>query len=340
MAATIRDVAREAGVAVSTVSRALNGSANIAEATRARVLAAAAALRFTPSSAARSLITGRTHAVGVVLPALYGEYFSELIRGIDGAARERGLHLLLSSWHGEAAQAAAALRALHGRVDGVLLMSLHADARSAYAALLADVSPELPTVLLGSRPRVGPHASFTLDNFGGARAMTRHLLGAGRRRVAFVAGPADNHEAAERLRGYRAALAEANARECVLEGDFGEASGREAGRRIAAMARRPDAVFAASDMMAIGVLGALADAGLRVPADVALAGFDDSALARHVRPALTTVRVHVAELGALALARLADEIGGPRRKPVHRTVAAEIVVRASCGASLPAAAAA
>ncbi|HSN32920.1 MAG TPA: LacI family DNA-binding transcriptional regulator, partial [Ideonella sp.] len=205
MASTIRDVARAAGVAVSTVSRALNGSRNIAEPTRVRVLAAASALHFTPSSAARSLITGRTNAVGAVLPALYGEYFSELIRGIDVAARERGLHLLLSSSHGDVAEAAAALRALHGRVDGVLLMSLHADARSAYVALLADVSPELPTVLLGSRPRVGPHASFTLDNFGGARAMTRHLLGAGRRRVAFVAGPADNHEALERLRGYRAA---------------------------------------------------------------------------------------------------------------------------------------
>jgi LacI family transcriptional regulator len=331
MAQTIKDVARLAGVSVSTVSRALNGSRNITEETREKVLSTASALRFTPSSAARSLITGRTHTVGAVLPELYGEYFSELIRGIDLAAQERGLHLLLSSSHGDAADAASALRALHGKVDGVLLMSLHADTRGSRLALLAGLPPGLPAVLVGTRLEASGHSSFVLDNHGGALALTRHLLAQGRRRIAFIAGPEGNHEAAERLRGYRSALDEIGARELLWPGDFTEASGFAAGGEIAALRQRPDAVFAASDMMAIGALAAFGAAGLEVPRDIALAGFDDTALGRYVVPALTSVRVQVARLGALALERLAREIEtSPRRgRPVHRVVGAEVVVRAS-----------
>ena len=128
MASTIRDVARVAGVSVATVSRALNGATNVLPETRERILQAARELRFTPSGAARSLITRRTDTIGALLPDLHGEYFSELIRGIDQAARARGLHLLLSSSHGDAHEAAAALRAMSGRVDGLLVMTPHADA--------------------------------------------------------------------------------------------------------------------------------------------------------------------------------------------------------------------
>lgn len=330
MATTIKDVARAAGVSVATVSRALNGTEKITPETRQRVLAVAQEMRFTPSSAARSLITRRTHAVGALLPDLYGEYFSELIRGMDLKARARGLHLLVSSSHGDASEAAAALRAMHGRVDGLLVMSPHLNT----AALADNLPPGLPVVLISTRLPDSGVSSFAVDNHAGAFAMTRHLISRGHRRIAFIAGPENNYEAQERLRGYRSALAELlpKARELVFAGDFNEESGWRAGSEIATMAERPQAVFAGNDMMAIGCLAALADAGLRVPQDVALAGFDDIPIARYVSPPLTTVRVRIAELGSLALDRLASAIENPGRSAAHhQTLRAELVVRQSCG---------
>jgi LacI family transcriptional regulator len=146
MPATIKDVARAAGVSVATVSRALNGLDNVLPDTRQRILDAARELRFTPSGAARSLITRRTDTIGALLPDLHGEYFSELIRGIDQAARARGLHLLVSSSHGDADEAAAALRAMNGRVDGLLVMSPHADGDF----LQHNLPGRLPAVLLNT----------------------------------------------------------------------------------------------------------------------------------------------------------------------------------------------
>ena len=329
MATTIKDVARVAGVSVATVSRALNGAENVTAETRQRVRAAAIELRFTPSSAARSLITRRTHTVGALLPDLYGEYFSELIRGIDLKARARGLHLLVSSSHGDASEAASALRAMHGRVDGLLVMTPHIDA----ASLSANLPHDLPVVLINTRLPEEGLSSFAVDNHGGAFAMTRHLISRGHQRLAFIAGPCNNYEAQERLRGYRSALASLlpGVAELVLAGDFTEESGWRAGSEIATLAQRPTAVFCGNDMMAIGCLAAFAEAGVRVPHDIALAGFDDIPIARYVTPPLTTVRVRIAELGSLALDRLASAIENPGRSAAqHQTLRAELVVRQSC----------
>ncbi len=329
MAITIKDVARLASVSVATVSRALNGAENILPETRARVMTAAQELRFTPSSAARSLISRRTHTVGALLPDLYGEYFSELIRGIDLKARARGLHLLVSSSHGDASEAAAALRAMLGRVDGLLVMSPHVDT----ASLAANLPHGLPVVLINTRLPDAAVASFAIDNHGGAFAMTRHLVSRGHRLIAFIAGPDNNYEAQERLRGYRSALAELlpSQPELVLPGDFNEETGWRAGSEIATLAQRPSAVFCGNDMMAIGCLAALAEAGVRVPQDIAVAGFDDIPIARYLTPPLTTVRVRIAELGSLALDRLASAIENPGRSAAqHQTLRAELVVRQSC----------
>ena len=335
MPATIKDVARAAGVSVASVSRAMNGADNVLPQTRQRILDAAKQLRFTPSGAARSLITRRTDTIGALLPDLHGEYFSELIRGIDQAARARGLHLLVSSSHGNADEAAAALRAMNGRVDGLLVMSPHADAEF----LSHNLPGSLPAVLINTMIDLPGHAAFAVDNFGGARAMTRHLVATGRKRIAFIGGPLDNPEAQERLRGYYAGL-RAGMRECVFEGDFTEASGASAGRRIAQAKQRPQAVFAANDMMAIGCLTALGEAGLRVPDDVALAGFDDIPIARYVAPALTTIRVPIAALGIAALEALVKAFKAPLTSPTpanYTTVLpVELVVRNSCGAGPPA----
>ena len=328
MATTIKDVARMAGVSVATVSRTLNGHANVTAQTRGHVLGVVAQLRFVPSSAARSMITRRTHTVGALLPDLHGEYFSELIRGIDLAARARGLHLLVSSSHGDAAEAAAALRAMNGRVDGLLVMSPHVSADF----LWGNVADDLPAVLMNTHVAGSQHSSFAVDNHGGARAMVGHLVGRGHRDIAFIAGPESNFEAQERLRGYRAAIADLlpGVPEQVLQGDFTKESGYRAGSQVVALTRRPSAVFASNDMMAIGCLAALNEAGLQVPNDIALAGFDDVPVSRYVSPPLTTVRARITELGGLALERLASEIEeAEHHTPLHQTLRAELVVRQS-----------
>jgi LacI family transcriptional regulator len=162
--------------------------------------------------------------------------------------------------------------------------------------------------------------------------MVRHLVECGHRDIAFIAGPESNFEAHERLLGYRAALAELlpDATEHVLQGDFTQESGWRAGNQIAALTQRPSAVFAGNDMMAIGCLAALNEAGIAVPDEIALGGFDDIPMSRYVNPPLTTVRARITELGGLALERLASEIEEPQRStPQHQTLRADLVVRQS-----------
>lgn len=329
-AATIKDVAREAGVSVASVSRALNGGGGVTAETSQRIHEAAQRLHYVPHAAARMLITRRTNTVGALLPDLHGEFFSELIRGIDQAARARGLHLLVSSSHDGAEDAAAALRAMQGRVDGLLILSNHVDA----AFLRSNLPTGLPAVLLNSAVKNPAYAVLNIDNYGGAHAMVRHLLEAGHAGVTFIAGPTDSFDAQQRELGYRAALARhvPHAAPDVVAGDFSEEAGYRAGRQLLARTPRPRAVFAANDMMAVGCLSAFKEAGVEVPRDIALAGFDDIPIARYVTPPLCTVRVRIAELGRSALEQLAARLEDPRRAtPSSHTLACEIVTRASCG---------
>ena len=325
---TIKDVARQANVSVATVSRALNGQPNVAEDVRKRVLAVAEQLRYSPNHAARSLSSRRTQTIGVVLPELHGEFFSELMRGIDQVAREHRLHLLVSSYHGNPQEQGVALRTMRGRVDGLLLMSPFVAGAEALAADL----PSMPVVLMNPAVALDGLPSIGVDNHGGAMAMMRHLLLAGHRRIAFVAGPEDNFDARERLRGYRDALAESACASApwVLQGDFDEASGARAGHALLQGGERPDAVFAANDMMALGCLFALRQGGVRVPEDVALAGFDDIPLSRYVHPPLTTMRVEIAELGGRAIHRLLEAgDDGPGEPATPELLAPRLVVRES-----------
>jgi len=332
MKVTIRDVAREAGVSVATVSRVFNGSGPVREHTRQRILEVADRLRYVPNSTARSLIMRRTGNLGVLLPDLYGEFFSEVIRGIDGAARACGYHVLLSSSHADRNELVAALRAMRGRVDGLVVMSPDIDEEG----LRANLPESLPVVLLNCAVSGSDYDALTIDNFGGARAMVEHLLALGHRRIAMIAGPARNHDASERLRGYRAALEAAGAEfrdEWVLPGDFTESGGHSAAERFLALDPRPTAIFAANDSMAIGAISRLREAGLVVPDDVAVAGFDDIPIAAYVTPPLSSVQVAIAELGSRAVGRLVEAIEEKnqhvRRQEVLPT---RLVIRASCGA--------
>ncbi len=331
MAVTIKDVAREARVSVASVSRALNNHGGVTQETQRRIHEVAKRLRYVPHSAAQSLITRRTHTIGALLPDLYGEFFSELIRGIDLAARGRRLHLLVSSSHGHASEAAAALRAMQGRVDGMLILSPHVDAEF----LRANLPDAMPAVLLNSAVRDPAYAVLNVDNYAGAFAMVRHLLEHGRGGVGFIAGPEGNFDAQERDRGYRAAMAQhaPGAPLDVIAGDFSEESGYRAGREWLQRQQRPRAIFAANDMMAVGCLYALKEGSLDVPSDIALGGFDDIPIARYVTPPLSTVRVSIADLGRQALERLAGQLDVPGQPPADaHTLGCDIVIRDTCGA--------
>ncbi len=329
--ATIRDVAGAAGVSVATVSRVVNGTAVVRRETRLRVEAQVERLRYAPNAAARSLITNRTSTIGVVLPDIWGEYFSEVIRGIDLSARQAGYHVLVSSSHSDVAETRDVLRTMHGRVDGVIVMSPHASPR----ALEGCLPPSLPVVFLNSVPGGAIRAAINVDNRGGARAMVAHLLGLGHRRLAFVTGPASNFDAAQRRRGCRDALRAAGLgpdAATEVEGDFGEESGRIAGEVLLRQSPRPSAIFAANDSMAIGVLFALRRAGVRVPEEIAVAGFDDIPIARFASPPLSTVRLDIRTLGERALARLLAGISGEgASNAVREVLPIRLVLRESTG---------
>lgn len=305
--ATIRDVAREAAVSVASVSRVLNGHENVRPALRLRVETAAAALGYVMHAGARNLSLARANAIGVVLPDLHGEFFSEVLRGMDRAASARGLQLLLSNMHHDPLRAEGALQTMRGRVDGMIVMAPHVDP----GQLAAQLPRSVPTVFVNCAPHSEQRAEIRVDNFAAAAAMTRHLIATGCRRIVHVSGPPENSEAQERVRGYIAAIAEVDGlAPRVIAGDFMEESGVAAAGALLHDIDAVDGVFAANDMMALGVLLTLRRAGIAVPHHVAIGGFDDVPLARMVSPALTTMRVDIAGIGARAIARLTALIAG------------------------------
>jgi LacI family transcriptional regulator len=324
---TIRDVARAAGVSVATVSRVQNGSALVKEATRQRVGEVVRRLGYAPHAAARTLITSRTSTIGVLLPDLYGEFFSEVIRGIDQTAQRHGFHLLVSSSHDEAEAVRTALRSMRGRVDGLIVMWPELD-----ESMLPNFPAGFPVVLLSAPLVTSGFDVIRIANFEGAYDMVSHLLQLGHRRIGILKGAEGNADASERLRGYRAALVDAGIEPGPFEaaGAFTEESGFHAARDLLHREVAPTAIFAANDAMAIGALSALRDASLHVPDDVALAGFDDIPMARYMDPPLSTVRVNISALGELATTRLLAAVRDrENHTPRMETLPTTVVLRGS-----------
>ena len=330
---TLEEVASRAGVSRATVSRVVNGSTRVSAEIRRDVQDAIAALGYVPNRAARSLVTGRTGSIGVVIAEPTGRLFSEpffprLLRGVSGALSARDLQLvLLMPGTTEDAQRTGDYL-LAGHVDGVVLVSLHS--QDPLPSLLAHAS--LPLVLVG-RPPSGVTASFVdVDNRQGARSAVEHLIAGGRRVIATITGPADMPVGVDRLAGYRDALTEAGLAvepRLIVNGDFTQASGASAVTRLLAARPDIDAVFAASDLMASGALSALLAAGRDVPGDVAVVGYDDSLVATSTHPQLTSVHQPIEEMG-LEAARLLIEAIEASDRPKRRVIlATELVKRAS-----------
>lgn len=319
--ATIRDVAREAAVSVASVSRVMNGHENVRAALKLRVENAAAALGYVPHAGARNLSLARANAIGVVLPDLHGEFFSEFLRGMDREASARGFQLLLSNIHADPDHAVAALRTMRGRVDGLIVMAPHI----APDLLAAQLPAGLPAVMVNCAPHDVRRAAIRIDNVVGAAAMVDHLVASGRRRIVHLSGPDDNVEAADRIAGYCAAMARHGLVSRVIQGDFNESSGAAAAALILSDSVGTDALFAANDMMAVGAMEALRRGGLTIPDDIAVAGFDDIPLARLMSPGLTTMSTDIATLGGQAMTRLADIVAGTPDDAVHFAIPRLIV---------------
>ncbi|RAY11626.1 LacI family transcriptional regulator [Actinomadura craniellae] len=327
---TLEQVAARAGVGRGTVSRVVNGSPKVSPQAREAVLRAIKELGYVPNRAARALVTRRTDTVALVLSEgerrLFEEpYFAEIIRGISSALNDTGLQLLFTL-----AQSARDRERLEHyltghHVDGVLLISLHGDDPLPHR--LEDSG--VPTVL-GGRPIGSDTARMSYvdaDNEGGAYQAVAHLVAQGRGRIATIAGPADMGVGIDRLAGYRRALA--GRAELVVHGDFSEADGRRAMHELLDLDPGLDAVFVASDNMAIGALGALKERGRTVPGDVAVVGFEDSAGARRTDPPLTSVHQPTERMGREMVRLLVARIRGEEHERAHVVVHTHLVVRES-----------
>jgi LacI family transcriptional regulator len=314
-------------VSATTVSRVFNHDHLVNSETREHVLSVARRMGYSPNATARSLSQGRTRSLGIILPAPHGEFFSELIRGVDEAAQEADHFLLIASSHYDPEEGASALQSLAGRVDGLIIMTPRVQA----SVLTEGVDLNVPVVFVNSEIGGSPYDLFTIENREGAARVVTHLIEQGRTRIAAIAGPAGSTDVEERLAGYHDALEEHGlSPAAVIDGAFTQESGYEAGKKIVDLSERPDAVFACNDYMALGAMAAFREAGVRVPDDVAVAGFDDIVNARYANPPLTTVHVPVYEIGHRAGKRLLKRIqSDPSPAAEQFRLPHELKVRAS-----------
>ena len=329
---TLEEVARRAGVGRGTASRVVNGATQVSDSARTKVQAAIDELGYVPNRAARALVTRQTESVALVVSESDERFFAEpffaaIVRGVSTELATTRYRLLLSILQSPRDRVRIESFLTPQHVDGVLLLSLHGD----------DPLPNrlenrgLPAVLGGRPAGTEPSCYVDVDNEAGAALAVTHLLRSGRRHVATVTGPQDMAAGVGRLAGWRRALTDAGVGvddELVVHGDFGEASGASGAHRL--LERRPDidAVFAASDPMALGVLHTLAERGRSCPGDVAVVGFDDSPIARHSAPPLTTVHQPVEAMGRQMVRLLVDRMaGGPGQQ--HVVLDPHLVVRAS-----------
>jgi len=335
----LEDIAKLAGVSRSTVSRVVNEDPNVGKATREKVLQIIQQANYHPNIAARGLAAGRTRILGIVIPravsALFTDpYFPLLIQGISTTCNSSDYSVML--WLAEPEYERRMIRKIlySGLIDGVIVASAQLEDSMVEALTEGD----LPFILVGRHSSGGAVSYVDIDNVGSARDIVLHLLRQGYRRIATITGPRSMVPGVDRLEGYLSALRHRGLTpdpSLIVEGDFTDAGGEAAMQRLLPL--RPEAVFAASDMMAEGALRALREAGRRVPADIAVVGFDDMPFAPRTDPPLTTVRQPVHRMGVVVAETLIDMIENPDPAPRRVILPTEIVIRKSCGSSRPAA---
>lgn len=310
MSPTIRDVARVAGVGVATVSRVLNSSGYVKPETRQKVLAAAGELGFVPSQLARGLVRRLSATAGLVIPDITNPFFPAITRGVEDRASEAGYTVFLCNTDNDPALEALDVQKLRERrVDGIIFVGT-TDRRELVERLLAD---EIPVVVTDRQVDHADIDSVLVENAWGAMAACLHLIDLGHSRIAHAAGHRLTRTGQDRCNGYRMALEQAGIpcdESLVCWGDFTLESGYAVAQILLGRSPRPTAIFAANDQMAFGVMRAAEEAGISVPDELSIVGFDDIQMASVVRPGLTTVRQPAYEMGRLAMSLLLERING------------------------------
>jgi LacI family transcriptional regulator len=329
---TIRDVAREAGVSPATAARALAGYGHVSAAARDRVEQAAAAIGYRPNVVARALVSGATQTVGLVVGDIENPFFATAARGLADVLERRGYTLLLANSDEDAGREQRSVEALLARrVDALVVVPAPGDDGGYLRRVVREGRP----VVLLDRPLPDLDVDAVLvDNEGGARSAVEHLLRLGHRRIGVVADPPGIASTAERLAGYRAALAAAGLppdERLVSSGGPSQEDGRRTAVRLLSGRERPSALFTVSNFMTAGAVRALRDLGLTSPADVALCGFDDLDWTTLVEPPVTVVSQPVAELGRVVAERLLARLDGDDSPARCIRLPTTLVVRGSCG---------
>lgn len=325
--ATIKQVSEQAGVSQATVSRVMNGSARVSEATRIKVEAAMAALGYRPNAFAQSLASNRSNSIGLVVSELNGPFYGQLMDGLEQTLRGAGKTLLIASTHSDAALEEDAVEFLLSRRCDAL--ALHTERLS--DSFLVRLQERVPVVYLNRNiPAAIDHSIFLRNRQGGFIA-TDHLLALGHRSIACISGPLWKQDAFDRLQGYQKALQARGLRlddALVVEGQFSEGSGREAMARLLARKRAFTALFAGDDDIAIGAMQVMQETGYRIPRDISVIGFDDAPYARYLIPSLSTVYHPVAEMARAAGQMLLHRVYGLGSRPENE-FSPSLVVRQS-----------
>lgn len=329
--ATIKEVAKRAGVSVGTASNVISGTARVSKARAARVLAAVQELDYHPNEVARSLKVKQTKLLGMVLPDITNPFFPEIIRGAEDAALERGYLLLAANTDEQAEREKRLIKALRARrVDGILLA---ASASKDEAHIKNVIAAGVPVVCLDRAVPDIPLDAVMVDNVRGSQECVRHLIRAGHKKIAIITGSLELQIGQERLAGYTAALRESGIKgspSLILEGDFREEAGYRLGKELLLRQDRPTAIFTCNGVMTLGLLAALDELGVRCPGDIALATFDDLPLVRSFHPHLTAVAQPGHEMGFRGAHLLIDRVEGRLTgKPVIVRLAPELRVRES-----------
>ena len=329
--ATMKQVAEKARVSTTTVSHVINNTRVVSEDARERVLSVIQELRYIPSAVARSLKNDRTHTLGMMIPNNSNPYFAEIIQGIEDASFQLGYNIILCNSYDDPKKQAAYIRVLmEKRIDGLILVSSGSDEE--LTQLLADEA--IPKVLV-DREVSGVAADFIeADHEQGGYDATKYLLQLGHRRIACVAGPDTLLTSGGRVDGYRKALAEAGIgfrRDYLIHSDFTSHGGFNAFQQLLALPEKPTAIFASNDLMAIGGICAANEAGVRIPQDLSVIGYDDIALASFSTPPLTTIAQPKHAIGEMTAQILANRIAHPEQALRRELLKSTLVVRQSTG---------
>lgn len=330
--ATMKDVARLAGVSTSTVSHVINNNRFVSDAIREKVTSAIRELNYAPSALARSLKLNQTQTIGMLLTASSNPFYAEIVRGVEHSCYERGYSLILCNTEGDKERMDRNLETLlQKRVDGLLIMCTESHLPSSE---ILERYPSIPSVMMDWAPFEGGSDLIQDNSLLGGETATRYLISRGYTRIACIAGPHDKTPARLRLEGYQRAMAAAGLSvpaEYIVESDFEFQGGFNAMQQLLALTSPPQAVFTSNDAMAVGVYHAAYLTGIRIPQDLAVMGYDDIELARYMTPPLSTIHQPKDELGKLAVDTLLQRLKNPDSTQQLLVLTPELVERASVG---------